>query len=199
MRGLDARRFHHSEARIMKPADEARDRGCMTPPGDVLRGEPLYRIPRQARSFYGLGTQDHRGDAGAAAWIPKSWSICVLDLRSRAGRTRSARYSRPRHRHRRNLPGAAVATAECARHPGRILAQDALETAAENARLNGLAGRFATVQSNWFENLSGRYRCNRLEPALYQESGVIPSLDREVRDHDPLAGARWRRGRATCL
>ena len=68
---------------------------------------------------------------------------------------------------------------------GDQTARGALDTAAENAQTNGLAGRFTAVRSDWFRNLSGQYDVIVSNPP-YIRSDVIPTLDREVREHDPL-------------
>ncbi|MDB5554315.1 MAG: prmC [Rhizobium sp.] len=68
---------------------------------------------------------------------------------------------------------------------GTDLSSDALERASENAVLNGLAERFSTVESRWFDNLSGTYDVIVSNPP-YIRSSVIPGLDPEVREHDPV-------------
>lgn len=69
---------------------------------------------------------------------------------------------------------------------GSDISQDALQTAAENAKRLGLAGRFAAVRSDWFEELTGRFDIIVSNPP-YIKSAVIPELEPEVRDYDPLA------------
>ncbi|KKX27877.1 peptide chain release factor N(5)-glutamine methyltransferase [Rhizobium sp. LC145] len=69
---------------------------------------------------------------------------------------------------------------------GSDISQDALETAARNAERLGMAARFQTVRSTWFENISGRFDIIASNPP-YIRSDVIPALEPEVRDFDPLA------------
>ncbi|OHV82013.1 peptide chain release factor N(5)-glutamine methyltransferase [Rhizobium sp. LCM 4573] len=69
---------------------------------------------------------------------------------------------------------------------GSDISQDALDTAARNAERLGMAARFQTVRSAWFENISGRFDIIASNPP-YIRSDVIPALEPEVRDFDPLA------------
>lgn len=69
---------------------------------------------------------------------------------------------------------------------GSDISQDALETAARNAERLGMAARFQTVRSAWFENISGRFDIIASNPP-YIRSDVISALEPEVRDFDPLA------------
>ena len=69
---------------------------------------------------------------------------------------------------------------------GSDISDDALRTAAENARLIGVEQRFEPVQSDWFGRLSGRFDIIVSNPP-YICSDVIPVLEPEVRDFDPLA------------
>ena len=62
----------------------------------------------------------------------------------------------------------------------------ALETASENALNSGLSERFAAVQSNWFDNISGLFDLIVSNPP-YIASSLIPRLDANVRDFDPVA------------
>lgn len=76
------------------------------------------------------------------------------------------------------LPGARAVGADIA--PG------ALATASENAEALGLAGRFETRLSDWFEKIDGRYDAILSNPP-YIEADIIETLAREVRDFDPRA------------
>lgn len=85
----------------------------------------------------------------------------------------------------------AVALALLARHPaaravGVDIADGALETSRRNADLNGLGTRYATLQSDWFGNVTGKFHAIVSNPP-YINSGDIAGLEVEVRDHDPLA------------
>ncbi|GEO86366.1 MULTISPECIES: peptide chain release factor N(5)-glutamine methyltransferase [Alphaproteobacteria] len=77
---------------------------------------------------------------------------------------------------------------ECpqARALGSDIALGALETAANNADLNGLADRFETRRSAWFEAIDGRFDIIVSNPP-YIPTDVVEALDPEVRDYDPRA------------
>jgi len=149
--------------------------------GRRVRGEPVYRILGK-RGFYGLelkitkDTLDPRPDTEVLVDLVldlvkdrKGAPLDILDLGIGTGAICLALLA--------NLPQA--------RGTGTDLAQGALDTAAENAELNGLAERFSTIRSDWFENLSGCYDVIVSNPP-YIRSDVVPTLDREVRDFDPL-------------
>ncbi|MBX9458045.1 MAG: peptide chain release factor N(5)-glutamine methyltransferase [Rhizobium sp.] len=80
---------------------------------------------------------------------------------------------------------ALLANLPLAQGTGTDLAQGALDTAKDNAALNGLSDRFGTTRSNWFEAVSGLYDVIVSNPP-YIRSDIVPTLDREVREHDPL-------------
>ncbi|MGV3549135.1 peptide chain release factor N(5)-glutamine methyltransferase [Rhizobium sp.] len=149
--------------------------------GRRVRGEPVYRILGK-RGFYGLElkisdeTLDPRPDTEVLVDLVldllegrRNESLDILDLGIGTGAVCLVLLS--------ELPNA--------RGTGTDLAQGALDTAAGNAALNGLASRFGTVRSNWFADLSGRYDVIVSNPP-YIRSDVIPTLDREVREHDPM-------------
>lgn len=149
--------------------------------GRRVRGEPVYRILGR-RQFYGLelklskDTLDPRPDTEVLVDLAldmvkdrRNEPLDILDLGIGTGAICLALLA--------NLPQA--------RGTGTDLAQDALDTAAENAAANGLAGRFSTVRSDWFGNLSGRYDVIVSNPP-YIRTDIVPTLDREVREHDPL-------------
>lgn len=149
--------------------------------GRRVRGEPVYRILGK-RGFYGLElkitkeTLDPRPDTEVLVDLVldllkdrKSEPLDILDLGIGTGAICLALLA--------NLPQA--------RGTGTDLAQGALDTAAENAALNGLSGRFSTLRSDWFADLSGRYDVIVSNPP-YISSHIVPTLDREVRDFDPL-------------
>ncbi|MBO9656278.1 MAG: peptide chain release factor N(5)-glutamine methyltransferase [Agrobacterium tumefaciens] len=69
---------------------------------------------------------------------------------------------------------------------GSDISADALETAARNAVRNGLAGRFETIRSDWFEKISGRFDIIVSNPP-YIRTDIVATLDQEVRNHDPMA------------
>jgi release factor glutamine methyltransferase len=158
--------------------DEARIHDAV---GRRARGEPPYRI-LGSRGFHGLelklseGTLEPRPDTEIlvdavldALKGRENETLSILDLGTGTGAICLALLSQ--------LPKA--------RGTGVDVSADALGTAVENAAANGLGDRFEAVQSSWFENISGRYDVIVSNPP-YIISGIIPSLDREVREHDPL-------------
>ncbi len=68
---------------------------------------------------------------------------------------------------------------------GIDLSFEALVTARRNARANGVGARAHFVLSRWADGVLGPFDLIVSNPP-YIASPVIPSLDREVRDHDPL-------------
>lgn len=66
---------------------------------------------------------------------------------------------------------------------GCDISKEALRVADENARRLGLTAEF--IQGNLFENITGKYEIIVSNPP-YIESGEIPNLMEEVREHDPL-------------
>ena len=149
--------------------------------GRRVHGEPVYRI-LGIRPFYGLdfrlsrGTLEPRPDTEILVDLVldlvrarREDPLRILDLGTGTGAICLSLLS--------ELPNATGI--------GTDLSTDALATAAENAVLNGLSDRFAAVQSNWFEKISGTYDVIVSNPP-YIRSSVIPTLDRMVREHDPL-------------
>lgn len=68
---------------------------------------------------------------------------------------------------------------------GADLSTGALETAARNAQINGIADRFATIESDWFSAVSGMFDIIVSNPPYIVRS-VVKTLDDEVRLHDPV-------------
>lgn len=148
-----------------------------------LDGEPVHRILGY-REFYGLrlalspGTLEPRPDTETLvdAMLPfvKSRALAaggcrILDLGTGTGAIALALLSQA---------GAATAT-------GVDLSADALTTARGNAEANGLGGRFQTLESDWFETVTGRYDAIVSNPP-YIEREAIEALAREVRSFDPV-------------
>lgn len=67
---------------------------------------------------------------------------------------------------------------------GCDISEKALKVAEENAEMLSLNAAF--VQSNLFENISGKYEFIVSNPP-YIPTGVIPTLMEEVRDHEPVS------------
>jgi release factor glutamine methyltransferase len=149
--------------------------------GRRVRGEPVYRILGR-REFYGLDlglskdTLEPRPDTEVLVELVldlvkarRREPLEILDLGTGTGAICLALLSQ--------LPAA--------RGTGTDLAPGALGQAAANAHANGLSDRFSTIESRWFEKITGRYDVIVSNPP-YISSDVIPRLDREVREHDPF-------------
>ena len=158
--------------------DEARIHAAA---GRRTRGEPPYRILGR-REFYGLDltlsrdTLEPRPDTEVLVDLVLSLlgdrrdtALDILDLGTGTGAVCLALLSRLPH----------------AKGTGTDLAGGALATAAANAALNGLSDRFATLRSDWFAAVGGLYDIVVSNPP-YIRSAIVPALDREVREHDPL-------------
>ncbi|QKC81656.1 peptide chain release factor N(5)-glutamine methyltransferase [Mesorhizobium sp. NZP2077] len=162
------------------------DRKAIAAIDDALRrrtgGEPVHRILGY-REFYGLRlslspeTLEPRPDTETLveAVLPFVKAIAaregacrILDLGTGTGAIALALLSA--------VP-AATAT-------GVDISAGALATAARNAGQLGLGGRFTTLQSDWFEKVSGRYHVIAANPP-YIPSQDIGNLQDEVRDFDP--------------
>ena len=148
-----------------------------------LAGEPVHRI-LGFREFYGLrlalspGTLEPRPDTETLVETVLPFvraaaardGVCrILDLGTGTGAIALALLSA--------VP-QAVAT-------GVDVCDDALATASRNARALGLADRFSAEKSDWFAKISGRYHVIAANPP-YIRAADIGTLQREVRDHDPL-------------
>ena len=68
---------------------------------------------------------------------------------------------------------------------GSDIAPQALDMARRNAQALGLTDRFETLHSNWFSDVRGRFDLIVSNPP-YVPTATIPTLDPDVRDHDPL-------------
>ncbi|MGV1871158.1 MULTISPECIES: peptide chain release factor N(5)-glutamine methyltransferase [Agrobacterium] len=146
-------------------------------------GEPVHRILGH-REFYGLdlvlsqGTLEPRPDTEVLvdALLPHVKRIIantgtarILDMGTGTG---------------------AICLAllhECpeATGVGSDISPDALETARKNANRHGLDARFEAVESHWFEQISGRFDIIVSNPP-YIKTQVIETLDRDVRNFDPM-------------
>jgi release factor glutamine methyltransferase len=150
--------------------------------GRRARGEPVHRI-LGFREFYGLrlalspDTLEPRPDTEILvdALLPfardvaaRDGSCRILDLGTGTG---------------------AVALALAAEVPQIVatatdVSEGALAAAGENARALGLASRFTTLRSDWFEKISGRYHVIASNPP-YIPSNELSSLPGEVSNFDP--------------
>jgi release factor glutamine methyltransferase len=64
------------------------------------------------------------------------------------------------------------------------VASDALRLAQENARLNGVEGRIAFLEGNWFDGIEGRFDLIVSNPP-YVATDAVGKLAPEVRNHEP--------------
>jgi release factor glutamine methyltransferase len=146
-------------------------------------GEPVHRILGH-REFYGLdlllssGTLEPRPDTEVLvdALLPY-----LLRMAGKAGQARVLDMG---------TGTGAICLAllnECpeATGIGSDIAPDALETAHKNAERHGLTSRFAAVASNWFDRIEGRFDIIVSNPP-YIRTDVIQTLDRDVREFDPM-------------
>ncbi|WP_027143422.1 peptide chain release factor N(5)-glutamine methyltransferase [Mesorhizobium sp. WSM3626] len=145
-------------------------------------GEPVHRILGY-REFYGLRlslspeTLEPRPDTETLveavlpfvkAMVARKGACRILDLGTGTGAIALALLS---------VVPAATAT-------GVDISAGALAMAARNAGQFGLGRRFTTVQSDWFEKVSGRYHVIAANPP-YIPTQEIGNLQDEVRDFDP--------------
>ncbi|MEO3389348.1 peptide chain release factor N(5)-glutamine methyltransferase [Mesorhizobium sp. CAU 1741] len=175
-------------------ADAMTDPGRHVPPAQMaallaamerrLAGEPPYRIIG-SREFYGMtlalseGTLEPRPDTETLvdlalprvrAAADRHGACRILDLGTGTGAVALALL-------REEPRAVAVAT---------DISLDALATATRNANMSGNAGRFDVAKSNWFDDVKGSFHAIVSNPP-YIPSMMISSLEREVREHDPLA------------
>ena len=148
-----------------------------------IAGEPVHRI-LGFREFYGLRlhlspeTLEPRPDTETLVdlalprvrAIADGKGVCrILDLGTGTGAIALALLSmEPR-----------------ARATGVDIAPGALATARRNAAALGLADRFETIESNWFDAISGRFDAIVSNPP-YIDFEDMQKLDREVASHDPV-------------
>lgn len=148
-----------------------------------LAGMPVHRI-MGFREFYGLRlelsseTLEPRPDTETLVdqviEIMRqnnrtASSLRILDLGTGTGAVALALLSK--------LPNA-VATAT-------DISRQAIETTSKNAANHGLTSRLNVLQSDWFENVVGKFDIVVSNPP-YIRTEIIEELAVEVRDHDPL-------------
>jgi release factor glutamine methyltransferase len=165
-----------------KPVDPEAAKAIEAALARRVAGEPVHRI-LGFRDFYGLRlclsteTLEPRPDTETLvdAVLPfvrtrsrESGRCSILDLGTGTGA----------------IALALLSAVPAAQATGADISEDALATAARNARNLGLADRFATRKSNWFEKVSGRYDAIVSNPP-YIPASDIDALQKEVRDFDP--------------
>lgn len=149
-----------------------------------IAGEPVHRIIG-SREFYGM-----RLALSPATLEPRPDTEALVDLALPHLRAAAERHGRCRLLDLGTGTGA-IALALLGQEPrATALATDisaeALATAAGNADMTGNKERFRTLQSDWFSAVEGRFHIIVSNPP-YIVSKEIGTLEREVRDHDPLA------------
>nr|WP_262913568.1 peptide chain release factor N(5)-glutamine methyltransferase [Rhizobium halophilum] len=147
-----------------------------------LKREPVHRILGE-REFYGMKlklsdeTLEPRPDTEILvdAVLPRllrlsagKGSVRVLDLGTGTGAIILALL--------KECPLALGVAAD--------ISQDALQTAYQNAQRLGLADRFSSVQSGWYEKIEGRFDIIVSNPP-YIATCVVSELEPEVKDFDP--------------
>ena len=149
-----------------------------------LAGEPVFRILGH-REFHGL-----RLALSPETLEPRPDTEALVDLALPHVRAVAARHGACRILDLGTGTGA-VALALLKEEPlatalATDISQDALATAAANADMTGMATRFRTVRSDWFEAVEGRFHLVVSNPP-YIASNEVELLAREVREHDPRA------------
>ncbi|OHV78281.1 peptide chain release factor N(5)-glutamine methyltransferase [Ensifer sp. LCM 4579] len=146
--------------------------------------EPVYRILGE-REFYGLTLK-----LSGETLEPRPDTEILVDCLVPYARRIAARKGRCRIIDLGTGTGAIclalLASVLDARGLGTDISVDALATAGENAERNGLAERFETLRSSWFEAVDGRFDIVVSNPP-YIRSKVVDKLEPEVRLHDPAA------------
>lgn len=144
-----------------------------------IAGMPVHRIMGY-RDFYGLRlalgpeTLEPRPDSEvlvdlALELLEKTPPKTMLDLGTGTGALALALLS--------IFPQATVIATD--------IALGALDMATKNAETCGFSERFSALQSDWFEKVIGKFDLIVSNPP-YIRSAVIPDLDIEVRNHDPI-------------
>ena len=142
--------------------------------------EPLDRIEGQ-RGFYGM-----EFGLSAATLSPRADTETLVDVALECLRDHPA----PRILDLGTGTGcvllALLMNSPTARGVGVDIAPLAIEQAQDNAAQLGLLNRAAFIRSDWYTNVDGVFDIIVSNPP-YIPSAVIPQLDAEVRDYDPLA------------
>lgn len=147
-----------------------------------VRGEPVHRILGY-REFYGL-----RLSVSAATLEPRPDTETLVDLVLPHVRDISSKLGICRLLDLGTGTGAialaVLAEEQRSQAVATDISPDAISTARDNAQTNGLEVRLETIVSDWFENVIGRFHLVVANPP-YIPTGMIDSLDRDVRCHDP--------------
>lgn len=148
-----------------------------------LAGEPVHRIIG-SREFYGLTFQ-----LSPETLEPRPDTEALVDLVLPVLNERTALHGVADVIDLGTGTGAiAIALLSQnskARAIGADISAGALATARRNAGLAGVSSRFAALETNWLENVSGQYDIIVSNPP-YIPSKDIESLDVDVRAFDPM-------------
>ena len=144
-----------------------------------IAGEPVHRI-MGFRDFYGL-----RLELGPETLEPRSDSEVLVDLALELMSNTPPKTMLDLGTGTGALALALLSVFHQATVIATDISQGALAIAAKNARTNGFAARFSGLQSDWFDKVEGRFDLIVSNPP-YIRSSVIPDLDIEVRNHDPI-------------
>ncbi|MEN0000252.1 MAG: peptide chain release factor N(5)-glutamine methyltransferase [Pseudomonadota bacterium] len=147
-----------------------------------LKGEPVHRIIGQ-REFYGIPFS-----ISPDTLVPRPDSETLIDLAGPHVEEIARNTGHCRILDLGTGTGILALTlltlSPDATAIGVDISEPALQVARKNARVLGLAGRFGTVQSNWFEDVSGKFDVIISNPP-YIARHAIAGLARDVRDFDP--------------
>lgn len=177
--GLDRAAMVSRPEFLVSREDEARLLSMLT---RRLKGEPPYRILGR-RDFFGLefrlskATLEPRPDTEILVEtvlerlkLRRGERLTIVDLGAGTGAILLSLLS--------ELPLARGVAVD--------LSERALATARENAEALGLIDRFEGRSGSWFEPVAERVFDVIVSNPPYIPSAIIPSLDVEVREHDPI-------------
>ena len=158
-----------------------------------LAGEPVARILGH-KEFWGLPLK-----LSTATLVPRPDTETVVELALEMLRADGAS-DRPLRIADLGTGSGAILLALLSELPdahgiGTDISEAALQTASDNAADLGLATRATFIACDYAAALSGTFDLIVSNPP-YIRSAEIEGLAAEVRDHDPLRGARRRRRRA---
>jgi release factor glutamine methyltransferase len=148
-----------------------------------LAGEPVHRI-MGFREFSGMrlalshATLEPRADTEALVEL-------VLDLVKADGREHDALAIVDLGTGTGAIALALLSVLKNATATITDVALNALGTAMENARTHGLSARVTAVEGQWFVPVTGLFDVIVSNPP-YIPSAIVPTLDIEVRAHDPI-------------
>ena len=176
--GVDRAQLLAQDRRTLHPDDHVRlDAALVRRAG----GEPIARILGQ-REFWSLPFT-----VNAATLVPRSDSETLIDVALTLFHDRRA----PLRILDLGSGSGCLLLALLSEFPnatgiGTDIAQDAVKMATQNAAQLGLGTRGKFIATSWSNGISETFDLVISNPP-YIASAVIATLDREVRDHDPVA------------